>query len=195
MPEYQDEKILAQRQAREKEKHQTLADGMYVGDTLVEFVRIPMFDREISVVLPKTFIDLPKDIADLKYPYINRPQVIKTSLDSRVNYCLSHFIDERIAPDHTLLVAEKVRDMAKRANPSLEFMDMEKLEHARFPTSWYDFKSHAIDGQLYNIVFIASVYERLLHGLFNCPYEEKEKWKPIAFQMITAIDAYRHELK
>jgi hypothetical protein len=195
MPDYLDEKIVAQRQAREKEKHKKLEDGMYVKNTLIQFRRIPLLNETISIVLPDSFIDLPKDMADLKYPYINRPKIIKTSLDTRVNYCFSLFANKKLYPDQTLPVAEQVRTLAKRANPSLQFVDVEILENAHFSTSWYDFKSFAMDGQLYNIVFITSVYEMLMHGLFNCPYDEREEWRPIAFQMIEAIGEYTKETK
>ena len=187
MPDYLDEKILAQRQAKEREKHKTLADGMYVKGALITFKRIPLLNETISIVLPDSFIDLPKDMADIKYPYLNRPQIIKTSPDTRVNYCFSHFPNEKLLPDQTLAVVEQMKLISKRVNPSLQFMKVESLENTYFSTSWYDFISNTIDGQLYNIVFLASVKDTLLHGLFNCPYDDHEEWQPVALQMISAI--------
>ena len=52
MSDYLDEKIIAQRTMREREKHKTLADGIYVREALTLFMRIPLFDKEITVVLP-----------------------------------------------------------------------------------------------------------------------------------------------
>jgi len=193
MPDYLDEKIIAQRKAREREKHKKLAEGMYVKDTLFTFKRIPLLDETISIVLPDSFVDLPKDMADVKYPYLNRPQIIKTSLDTRVNYCINYFPKERLLPNQTLQVAQQVRTLAQHANPALQFSELEKMENTHFATYWYDFKSFTLDGQLYNIAFFCSVYEALMHGLFNCPYEEKQEWQPIAFQMIEAVGKYTEE--
>ena len=75
----------------------------------------------------------------------------------------------------------------------MQFINTEKLEQVYFATSWYSYKSFALDGQLYNIVFISSVYETLMSGLFNCPYEEREWWEPVALQMIAAIREYTEE--
>jgi hypothetical protein len=190
MPDYLDEKIIAARREREKQKHKTLAGGIYINNELVTFTRIPLIPDTMSVVLPESFIDMPKEMADSKYPYINRPQIIKTSLDTRVNYCFSYFPDESLTSEQPLAVIKNIRALQKRANPSLQFMEFGQLENTSFSTGWYDFKSFAMDGQLYNIVFLCSVYDRLLHGLFNCPFENMNEWKPVVFQMVAAIGKY-----
>jgi hypothetical protein len=190
MPDYLDEKIIAARREREKQKHKTLADGIYINNDLIEFIRVPLIEDRISVVMPESFIDMPKDMADIKYPYINRPQIIKTSLDTRVNYCFSYFPNELLAPDQPMQLADSIRALQKRSNPSLQFMELGQLENTRFSTGWYDFKSFAMDGQLYNIVFLCSVYDKLLHGLFNCQFEDVDEWKPAALRMIAAIGKY-----
>jgi hypothetical protein len=165
----------------------TLNDGAFVKNESIRFVRVPLFGDMISVVLPESFIDMPKAAADRKYPYINRPQIIKTSLDTSVNYCFSYFPNESLLPDQPLPLAEDMRTLQKRANPSLVFPEFGQLENAYFSAAWYDFKSFAADGQLYNIVFLCSVYDKLLHGLFNCRFEDADEWKPVAFQMAEAI--------
>ena len=192
MADFLDEKIIYNRKNME-EKNITLSDGVYVDGTLLQFIRIPILEKKLSIVLPDTFIDMPKDMAGIKYPHHNRPQIIKTSLDTKINYCFSYFPKQKILPEQVQPVTEKLQLMAKQADHSPQFTEAEALESSYFPTSWYGFTSLALDLQLYNIVFLCSVDQALLQGLFSCPYDAMEDWQVIALLMIKALGEYTQE--
>ena len=97
--EFFDEKILEYRRRARKEKYSTLETGMYIKDELVKFERQKLFHDKLSIMLPTTFVDLPSNLAKIKYSSEQRPQIIKTSLDTTVNWGFS-LLNATIYPEH-----------------------------------------------------------------------------------------------
>ncbi|MDE6951985.1 MAG: hypothetical protein K2P64_13880, partial [Lachnospiraceae bacterium] len=85
MDEFLDEKIVEFRSRARKEKYCTLETGMYIKNELIQFERKVLFREKLSIMLPVSFVDLPPDMVKVKYTSQQRPQVIKTSLDTTVN--------------------------------------------------------------------------------------------------------------
>jgi len=83
--EFFDEKILEYRRKARKEKYNSLETGMYIKDELVHFERNELFQKKMNIMLPVTFVNMPPNLARIKYASEQRPQIIKTSLDTSVN--------------------------------------------------------------------------------------------------------------
>jgi hypothetical protein len=142
--------------------------------------------KKFKVLIPTNFVTMPLSIAKLKYLSEQRPQYIKTSLDTSTNFAISLY-DFKMNENHIDKEASSLKGVLKKTNPSMQFYEegLEKLEG--FNLAWFDYKSFAIDSQLYNIMFIGAVDGKMLHGVFNCVFGDIEEWKNPALQMMKSI--------
>lgn len=87
--DYLDKDILESRKMIRKSKYNTLQIGIYINDEVVHFTAAKILDERAEAMLPDTFVDMPANLARLKYMSEQRPQIIKTSLDTTVNFTFS----------------------------------------------------------------------------------------------------------
>lgn len=190
--EFFDEKILEYRKRARKEKYNSLETGMYIKDELVQFERKVLFQERMSIMLPTSFVDLPSNLAKIKYNSEHRPQIIKTSLDTTVNLGLS-MNNIQIYPEQIEMLCQQSKAALKRINPSIVFYE-EQVE-SKLMLGWFEFKSYGIDDNAYNLMFIAIIDEKMLHGSFNCKHDDALEWRDAARQMIYSIRAISKEEK
>ncbi len=182
--DYLDEEILKFRNSVKKNKYNSLETGMYIKSELIHFSETRIFDERMSVMLPDSFVDLPEKYAKQKYPSGQRPQVIKTSLDTTVNFTFS-LLDAAFEKAYIPNVLNQIKSILQKVNPALIFydqtIDIEK------ELGWFDFKSYGLDEQIYNIMYIVPIDGKLLHGIFNCQYRDIMEWKEAARQVIYSV--------
>lgn len=184
--EYIDEEIIELRKQQKKEKYHSLETGIYVQNELLEFEQTELLNGNISIILPKTFVTMPPNIAKIKYTSEFRPQEIKTSLDVTVNFAFN-YIDTPLQPDETKSASYQLEMIIKRMNPACIFFERNTETVNDLTFSWFDYKSSAMDATIYNYVFVSSIGKKLLHGAMNCPFESCEDWKQIANQVMHSI--------
>lgn len=182
--EFFDEKILEYRRRARKEKYSTLETGMYIKDELVQFERITLFKGKMSIMMPVSFVDLPSNLAKIKYISEQRPQIIKTSLDTTVNLGFS-MPDLEVYPEHIEELCKQTKSALKQINPAIVFY--EGQVESDLPLGWFEFKSYGIDSNVYNLMFMTIVDKKLLHGIFNCNYNDAIEWRDAARQMMRTI--------
>lgn len=182
--EFLDEKILEYRRRARSEKCKTLETGMYIKNEFVQFERKEIFQRKMSVMLPASFVDLPSNLAKIKYSSEQRPQIIKTSLDTTVNFGFSIF-DVKISHEQIETLTGQSKAILKRLNPSFAFYE-EKAEKD-IPLGWFEFKSYGIDSNVFNLMFITIADGKMVHGIFNCNYDDTIEWRDAARQMVYSV--------
>lgn len=191
---YLDEKILDLRKQQKKERYSTLDTGLFINSEKVEFHRVKLFNENMSIMLPTTFVTMPPDMAKFKYPAEARPHIIKTSLDSTVNLGFS-WIKQPIRPDEVSFVVKQCKEALKALHPANIFFDMQTIAQEDRILAWIDYKGYAIDHQLYNILFITSIGGNMLNGFFNCKFSDSDEWRAGAFQMIASIWDHSKEIR
>lgn len=179
-----DEKILEYRRRARKEKYSTLETGIYIKDELVQFERKTLFKGKMSIMMPVSFVDLPSNLAKIKYISEQRPQIIKTSLDTTVNLGFS-MPDLEVYPEHIEELCKQTKSALKQINPAIVFY--EGQVESDLPLGWFEFKSYGIDSNVYNLMFMTIVDKKLLHGIFNCNYNDAIEWRDAARQMMRTI--------
>jgi len=181
-----DEQILDLRYEEKKHTLSSLEDGFYIKDELVEFQEVEIEGKNLTIYTPQSFTTMELEVAKIKYPSEQRPQWIKTNTNNSINICVS-LIDTPINEQNLEKEMAGYKSLLKNMNPSIEFYQskIEPLED--FKLAWFDYKSFAIDNQIYNIMFFASVENQMLHGIFNCLYNDREDWQTPAIQMIQSI--------
>lgn len=179
--EYFDEEILQAKREIEYLRHDSLETGIYVEDELITFSEITLPKTKISIYLPEQFIDMPDMVKDIKYPSKNAPDYVYTSLDSMVNFNFN-ILDMVMEDGDIQEMGSQFRNALCNVNPSIRIKnqtDDEKTVGGN-EMSWFDFKSFALDGQIYNRMYVIRMRNTVLHGIFNCPMRVKEQWADIA---------------
>ena len=187
-----DEKIISMRK-QQKNQNINIEKGVYIDHSLIEFVEVEAFDGQITVLIPSSFKDIPTEHAKIKYPSESRPQIIKTlPNDTSVNLCLS-LIDCPITEQSLEDDAREMKNLLKKTNPAMEFYksNIEQLED--FKLAWFEFKSFAIDGQMFNIMFVAPAHGQMLQGVFNCFFDKIETWQKPALEIIKSLKYTKKE--
>ena len=185
MEEFFDEKILEYRRHARNEKYSTLETGMYIKNELVRFERKEMFQGKLGVMLPESFVTLPAKLARIKYSSQQRPQVIRTSRDTTVNIGMS-LTDIGIEEEHIKELRDQSREALKRLNPAFVFYES-GVDKRHVPVGWFEFKSYGLDTDVYNLMFVSRIGGKMLHGIFNCDYEDVLEWREAARQMMDSI--------
>ena len=75
-----DEEILAIKKSIEDNSLASLKEGYYISAKLETFTKSPYFNDTVTIYTPSSFIDMPDEIKEIKYPTGFRPEVIKTNL-------------------------------------------------------------------------------------------------------------------
>ncbi len=181
--EFIDEEII---KMRNRNKKICLEDGVYIKGEFIEFEEVKLFDNKMAITLPKTFIDMPMKIAQIKYPSNQRPQIIKTDLLGATNFAFNLF-EQPANKEQLPEISTTFKDLIKKVNPANIFYQEETKDLNNISISWFDFKGYAIDTQVYYIYFVSVIDNKLLHGIFNCMIEDLEEYKEIAFLVINTI--------
>jgi hypothetical protein len=110
--EYTDEMIQREKRLRKMQK-QDIQDKIVIQGVEYRFHRDMLFANKASILLPETFVDLPSTQAREKYPMEQRPEVIKTSLDTRVNIAFSLF-PQLIKPEQIKEATKQFQSIVKK---------------------------------------------------------------------------------
>ena len=186
--EYLDEQLLALKRQQKREQYHSLETGFYIHNELVEFERVVIEPLLLSIMLPTTFVTMPQSMVKVKYQSENRPQVIKTSLDTRVNFTFS-LLSQPIRPEQITPLAKQFKTVVQRVSPANVFYDLkEEQTGAEVPLCWFDYKGYAVDEQIYYMMYVTPWgSDKLLHGTFNCRFRDKDEWKEAARQAILSL--------
>jgi len=180
--EYLDETILELRRLKQKEN----SDEIYIKGELLEFESVKLFDDKMEIKLPKTFVTMPLRFAKIKYPSEDRPHIIKTDLLGSTNFAFNLF-DQPVQMSGLSDVSTTFKDVIKKVNPANIFFGSGEEELEDGLVSWFDYKSYAVDTQVYYIYYVTVIDGNLLHGIFNCMMEDMKDYKDVAFYVMKSI--------
>ncbi|WP_432665086.1 hypothetical protein R9X47_02330 [Wukongibacter baidiensis] len=186
--EFTDEKIVEMIKAekRLREKKSIKDKAIRVKDKLYEFEEKSFYEDKLYMTIPKDFEDMTQEAKAIKYPYIQRPEIIKTNLEGSVDITFNR-IDQDITEDLVEELTMGMKDMTKRMNPSNLIFSHGIRKASDKNIGFFDFKSSAIDEPIYNVMFFLEFEEKVLMGKFACLYRDYKAWRDVAFQMIESI--------
>ena len=184
--DFLDEKNIEARRKEAQKELNIREDGLIVNGEQIDFQEMLLFHEKMTILLPTSFVDMPQKIARIKYPSEQRPQIIKTDLLGSTNFAFNLF-DKTIKPVQMQSAADGMKSILKKVNPANIFYESGTEPLGETMLSWFEFKGHGIDTQIYYIVFLTSIGGKLMHGIFNCAVADMEAWKEAAFQVIRSI--------
>lgn len=177
---YFDKAVLEMRQNQKEQKHTTLDTGIYVNKKLIEFKTEYLFRNQVDIMLPISFIDMPYAIAAVKYPSEFRPQIIKTSLDGTINFTFNLFDIPGGESERINEFANQFQAVLKQVNSSVKILEVFEEKQKEQYFKLFSYKSSGIDVQIYNLVCMTSIKNKILQETFNCLFDEADDWKDIA---------------
>lgn len=190
-----DEKIIPGRLALRKQSHQNIYDEtVYAGEDTLHFIPTELFDGKAAVMLPASFLDMPDLLAEVKYPSVQRPQIIKMNQTGAVNFCFNLF-ESPIERAQVEPVCLSFRSALQKSRPSLMQMGQETKRLADADISWFEFRSYSLSDQIYNLLFVTSIGGKLMNGAMNCPANIAKEWKPIMRQVVQTIEDHTNDNK
>lgn len=188
MKEYGDEGFINLIRERQEEA----VWDIKAGRVLVDGKNIIFREREVIkgklwIWMPDEFGPLSKDLARLKYPNENRPDVIYTNKETTVNVTFSHK-REKLKEGEEEEIRNYMKEIVKRVQTSSEMIEegTVKTEEGCL-LAWFDFVTPAIDTDIYNLMFFSSLGGRLLIGSCNCLDADREDWKVFFMQMLGTV--------
>lgn len=185
--EYKDEQIITWKREMKSHLHKDIKnEAVYIQDQLTWFEPMLLFEK-VSVYLPKDFIDMPQLIKEIKYPSVKRPELIKTNVETNVNFGFS-LLNELVEPEQVKELAEQIKLTIKKANPAISFYRLETIltEQGR-AVSLFDFKSYGVDEHIYNLMCIFPLSFGTLQGIFNCRERDYDQWCDVAWQVFLTL--------
>lgn len=183
---YEDEKMIKAMNAYKKGTYGSLEEGFFIREELVEFGKEQIFDGKMQMMLPSSFTDMPMELAKLKYPMEQRPQVIKTNEATDINFTFS-LTDQPLANDQVKQVRDNLKRVLKTVRPDMRFTEegMEEMEERSI--GWFELTYSGIDTKIYSIMYFTPIAGKMMHGIFNCPVREAVNWKKVVFEMMHTI--------
>lgn len=145
-----------------------------------------IFEEKFSVFIPDAFLEMPDYMVEEKYPSKYRPKIIYTNEDGSINISFNYKWDE-IKPDEIKDCLIGFKSVIKRMNPAFTFYDIEEYFVEDLPMGYFDYRSYALDDDVYNILFVTAIDSRLLYGTFSCLFKQKDQLKLLALRMINSI--------
>lgn len=137
-------------------------------------------------MLPRSFRNMPMDLARLKYPMEQRPQVIRTNEGTDINFTFS-LLDQPLENGQVKMLRDALKKALRRARPDMQFMENGLRETQGRMTGWFEFISNGLDGKLYNIMYFTPISGKLMQGIFNCPIVDAQNWKAVILQVMDTI--------
>lgn len=186
---FEDEKVIEARQLERMNRFTSIKTGVYMEGELIQFEETMLFDNEIGMMLPAAFQDMEPDEARKKYFSEQRPQIIKTNEDGSVNFSFS-LVERKIGIEQLEAVIQDFHRVLKRFQPMSVCLEMDSELFDPVPCAWMEFISSALNENLYNMLTIYPIGEKLLMAMFNCPFQKCMDWAYCLSQIRKGIVIY-----
>ena len=185
-----DEEILAIKKSVEDNSLASLKEGYYVSAKLETFTKAPYFNDTVSIYTPSSFIDMPDEIKEIKYPTNFRPEIIKTNLVGDINLSFSFFEDNEDVDIETLV--KDFKNLLSKTHKGIKFLDSTKLKkECCIEMHCFDFILPGIDEKIYHMIGMGKAGKKIIQTIFNCREIGANTWKKAAKDIFQNIELIR----
>ena len=187
---YIDEKIIPMKLETDNSISMSLEDGYYISGKLETFTKALYFNDSVSIYIPSSFIDMPDEIKEIKYPTNFRPEIIKTNLAGDINLSLSLLEEAKDADIETLL--SDLRSLLSKAHKGIRFLEAKKLNKEGFvEINCFDFILPGIDEKIYHMMGMGKTDRQIIQVIFNCMESDANAWKKAVIDIFENIELIR----
>ena len=187
---YIDEKIIPMKLETDNNIFMFLEDGHYISGKLETFTKALYFNDSVSIYTPSSFIDMPDEIKEIKYPTSFRPEIIKTNLAGDINLSLSLLEEGKDADVETL--QSDLRSLLSKAHKGIKFLEAKKLNKEGFvEMNCFDFILPGIDEKIYHMMGMGKTDRQIIQVIFNCMEPDANAWKKAVIDIFENIELIR----
>ena len=187
---YIDEKIIPMKLETDNNISMSLEDGHYISGKLENFTKALYFNDSVSIYTPSSFIDMPDEIKEIKYPTSFRPEIIKTNLAGDINLSLSLLEEGKDADVETL--QSDLRSLLSKAHKGIKFLEAKKLNKEGFvEMNCFDFILPGIDEKIFHMMGMGKNDRQIIQVIFNCREPDANAWKKAVIDIFENIELIR----
>lgn len=178
--QYGNEKTVAVKSESAEREKLSIVSPVVINGIPYEFSSRDIF-KKFSITIPTNFEELSQELAVVKYPYSNRPQIIFSNPDTTVDI----FFD----------CGKKKTSASLKDRVTTNKIVMEKLYRsyvfsavkAGSQLGYFDFRSYTFDDDMYNLWFWMDLPDNTVFGGFSCPVRWQPQWQTPVLQMLQTI--------
>ena len=173
---YYDKQIIPLKVRNSKAEAMSLDMGYYIEGRFETFSKEQYFDKLLSIYIPESFIDMPDEIKEIKYPTNFRPEIIKTNLAGDVNLSISLL---KVGEDMEIkTLVTDFKNLLSKAHNGIKFLTYDELEKEGCVKMYcFDFIIPGIDERIYHKTGLGKIGRETVQVMFNCREPLSWTWK------------------
>lgn len=192
MKNYYDKQIIPLKVRSSEAEAMSLDTGYYIEGRLETFSKEQHFDDLLSIYIPESFIDMPDEIKEIKYPTNFRPEIIKTNLAGDVNISISLIKVSEDTEVKTLVTDFK--NLLSKAHNGIKFLEYNELEKEGCVKMYcFDFIISGIDERIYHKTGLGKIGRETVQVMFNCREPLAWTWKKAVNDILQNIIPVRKQ--
>jgi hypothetical protein len=146
----------------------------------------PALQNRIRVLMPKSFKQMSDQELEIKYPRSGSlPQEAYSNESGTVSLAFNHTSNKLSPADLPDFRQSFARQFKGTLGIEFKGSSIKNINGRDFAI--LEFISPAMDTNIYNLMFLTSLDNRLLICTFNCVQSEMEKWKPTSQQILNSV--------
>lgn len=192
MKNYYDKQIIPLKVRNSEAEAMSLDTGYYIEGRLETFRKEHYFDNLLSIYIPESFIDMPKEIREMKYPTNFRPEIIKTNLAGDVNLSIRLL---KVGEDMEIkTLVTDFRNLLAKAHNGIKFLEYDEFDNDGFVKMYcFDFIIPGIDESIYHKTGLGKIGRERVQVMFNCREPLAWTWKKAVNDMLQNIIPVRKQ--
>ena len=190
MKNYYDKQIIPLKVRSSEAESMSLDTGYYIEGRLETFSKEQYFDDLLSIYIPESFIDMPDEIKEIKYPTNFRPEIIKTNLAGDVNLSISLL---KVGEDMEIkTLVTDFRNLLAKAHTGIKFLEYDEFDNDGFVKMYcFDFIIPGIDERIYHKTGLGKIGRETVQVMFNCREPLSWTWKKAVNDILQNIKPVR----
>ena len=192
MKNYYDKQIIPLKVRSSEAESMSLDTGYYIEGRLETFSKGQYFDDLLSIYIPESFIDMPDEIKEIKYPTNFRPEIIKTNLAGDVNLSISLL---KVGEDMEIkTLVTDFKSLLSKAHNGIKFLEYDELEKEGCVKMYcFDFIIPGIDERIYHKTGLGKIGRETVQVMFNCREPLSWTWKKAVNDILQNIIPIRKQ--
>ena len=189
---YYDKQIIPLKVRSSEAEAMSLDTGYYIEGRLETFSKEQYFDKLLSIYIPESFIDMPDEIKEIKYPTNFRPEIIKTNLAGDVNLSISLL---KVGEDMEIkTLVTDFKNLLSKAHNGIKFLEYDELEKEGCVKMYcFDFIIPGIDERIYHKTGLGKIGRETVQVMFNCREPLSWTWKKAVNDILQNIIPVRKQ--
>ena len=192
MKNYYDKQIIPLKVRNSEAEAMSLDTRYYIEGRLETFSKEQYFDDLLSIYIPESFIDMPDEIKEIKYPNNFRPEIIKTNFAGDVNLSISLL---KVGEDMEIkTLVTDFRNLLAKAHNGIKFLEYDEFDNDGFVKMYcFDFIIPGIDERIYHKTGLGKIGRETVQVMFNCREPLSWTWKKAVNDILQNIIPVRKQ--